>query len=233
MQRAIEWGAGAGAGGGGGGGGPTGVVFEEFTEASLGSNGKSLTISKPAGTASGDLLIAAVATDGNQGTWTPPSAGWNLIDAGNQSEEVSLAVWWKLAGSSEPAGYNFSWAEDQEAYARIMRFSGHDPANPIDVSASAGGSSSSPSSPAVTTSVAEAMILRIGGFDDDDISVGDPGLAGHTAITMEKSSGGNGTCSGGAGYLIQSAAGNSGTSSFSLTRSEQYRAVTVGIAPAP
>jgi len=233
LQRSIEWAAAAGGGSGGGSGTPTGVVFAEFTDASLASNGKALTLSKPGGTAAGDLLIAAIATDGNQQTWNPPSTGWNLINQGNQSDEVSLAVWWKLAGSSEPAGYNFSWAEDQEAYAWMMRFTGHDPANPINVSSNVGGSSSSPSSPAVTTSVADTMILRIGGFDDDDVSVGVPGLSGHTAITMGNSDTGNGTCSGGAGYLIQSTAGSSGTSTFSLTRSEQYRAVTIGIAPAP
>ena len=229
MGRGCGWGG----GGGGGSPPPNGVVFEDVTDASLGSNGKTLTITRPGGTADGDLLIAAVATDGKQGTWTPPSAGWNLIDQGTQSEEVALAVWWKLAGSSEPASYNFSWGEDQEAYGWMMRFTGHDPVNPIDVSASSGGSSSSPTSPAVTTSVADALILRIGGFDDDDISVGAPGLAGHTAITMDKSGAGNGTCSGGAGYLTQATAGSSGTSTFSLTRSEEYRTVTIGIAPAP
>ena len=75
------------------------------------------------------------------------------------------------------------------------------------------------------------MILRIGGFDDDDINVDDAGLLGHTDITMDKSSPGTGTCSGGAGYVQQPAIGNSGTSSFSLTGWEQYRTVTIAIAP--
>ena len=114
-----------------------------------------------------------------------------------------------------------------------MRFSGHDPVNPIHASNSDGGNSSAPASPAVTTTVADAMILRLGGFDDDDITVGDPGLAGHTAITMGKSGNGSGTSSAGAGYTIQAAPGNSGTSSFTLSASEQYRTVTIAIVPAP
>ena len=65
------------------------------------------------------------------------------------------------------------------------------------------------------------------------IDVGNPGLPGHSPINMEKSSTGNGTVSGGAGYLTQTAAGVSGTSGFSLTNAEDYRAVTIGIAPAP
>ena len=73
----------------------------------------------------------------------------------------------------------------------------------------------------------------IGGFDDDDITASNPGLSGHTAITMNRSDSGSGTTSGGAGYLIKAATGASGTSTFALTASEEYRGVTIGIAPAP
>ena len=75
--------------------------------------------------------------------------------------------------------------------------------------------------------------LRMGGFDDDDISIDYPGLAGHTTITMDESgSGWFGTVSGGAGRLLQSPVGDSGSSSFYLTASEQYRTVTIAIRPA-
>jgi hypothetical protein len=77
------------------------------------------------------------------------------------------------------------------------------------------------------------LVLRMGGFDDDDITVGNPGLAGHTAINMDKSSTGNGTVSGGSGYYIQTVAGDSGYAEFQLTTSEEMRTVTLGIRPAP
>jgi len=236
LQRSLEWAAGEGSGSGGGGEPPptTGVVFEEFTDAKRTNNGKSLSISKPGGVVAGDLLITAIATDGKQGDdGIQPLSGWNLIYHGMESEQVTLGAWWKIASASEAGSYTFTWPEKQKAYGFIMRFTGHDPSNPINVSANTGGSSSSPTSPAVTTTVADAMILRIGGFDDDDVTAGDPGLPGHTVITMDQSSNGSGTASAGAGYLMQSAAGGSGTSNFSLNSSEQYRAVTVGIAPAP
>ena len=232
FQRAIEWAAGAG-----GGSTPTGVVFAEYTDASLASNGTSLTITKPGGTGAGDLLIAAVVTDDKQQTGFNPPAGWNLVTqmVSNDGEAVSMGVWWKIAASSEPASYDFTWPADEQAYGWIMRFTGHDPANPINVAAQSNGfsESSSPPSPSVTTTVADTMILRIGGFDDDDITVGNPGLAGHTAITMDKSKVGNNNASGGAGYTMQSAAGASGTANFALTALEQWLTVTIAIAPAP
>jgi hypothetical protein len=114
-----------------------------------------------------------------------------------------------------------------------MRFTGHDPANPIPASATAIDSSSSPASPAVTTTVDNSMVVRIAAFDDDDVTTGDAGLSGHTTITMNMSSDGTGTTSGGAGYVIQATAGDSGATTFTLTASEQSAAVTIAIAPDP
>ena len=228
MRRAIEWAGDPGGGGGGGGGG--GVVFEEFTEAKRGSNGHTLNINKPAGTTSGDLLIAAIATDGSTKSSLALS-GWNIINIEDQAANVTLGVWWKLAGGSDVGNYTFTWSGNQKAYGMVLRFTGHDATNPINVSANTQGSTSSPTSPAVTTTVPNTMILRLGGFDDDDISLDSTGLTGHTEITMDESSSGSGTTSAGAGFVQQAAAGGSGTANFSLTASEQYRAVTIGIAP--
>jgi len=212
------------------------VVYEDSSDANASSNTRSLTITTPGlpGSIDGHLLIAAVAVDGNvSGSLAPPGGeGWNEIDIDDRSNQVTLGVWWKVAGAAESASHRFTWSSNQEAYGFIMRFSGQHVLSPINDYSTYGRNSSSPRSPAVTTTVANAMIVRIGGFDDDDINVGNPGLAGHTAITMDESGSGSGTCSAGAGYTEQSAAGNSGTSNFSLNGNEQSRMVTIAIAPA-
>ena len=139
-----------------------------------------------------------------------------------------------MAGGGEPSSYDFTWSGNQEAYGWVMRFTGHDPSTPIndwDVLTTGSGQTVNPVSPEVTTTVDNAMILRLAGFDDDDINIGDPGLPGHTAITMDESGSGSGTASGGAGYVEQLTAGPSGTSTFTLTREEQTVAVTIAIAP--
>ena len=209
----------------------SGVVFEEFTEAKRSSGVLNISISKPAGSAEGHLLIAGVATDGYTANSLSAPAGWNLITRRSRSEEVSFGVWWKIAGASEPSSYQFTWNEEEKAYGWIMRFTGHDSVNPIHAWAEQTSTSNSPPSPAVTTTVTDTMILRLAGFDDDDIVVDDPGLPGHTAITMDESSSGTGTASGGAGFLGQPLVGDSGASTFSLTASEGAVAVTIAIAP--
>jgi hypothetical protein len=217
---------------GGGGSPPAGPVFEEFTEAALGSNNTNLTINKPPGTAAGDLLVAAVATDGNNTSSLAPPAGWNVINIDDRGGRVTFGVWWKLAGASESSSYTFNWSNGEHAYGWIMRFTGHDSTSPIDVDSNDKGESASPTSPSVTTTVDNTLILRLGGFDDDDITAGDPGLSGHTAINMGDSGNSAHTASGGSAYVMQPAAGASGTPSFALTASEEYITVTIAIAPA-
>jgi len=212
---------------------PTGTfaVFEEFTEQKEGSGNTSTAINTPPGTSAGDLLIAVVVVDGNDPISAP--GGWNEISMGVSGNRVAVGVWWKVAGSSEPTSHAFTWSDTEQSFGWIMRFTGHDPSNPIDGSASGNGTSSSPVSPAITTSIDNTMILRIGGFDDDDVTVGDTGLSGHQTIVMDENKNGGGTVSGGSGYVIQASAGDSGTTNFSLNNNEQWWAVTIGIAPAP
>jgi type II secretory pathway pseudopilin PulG len=160
--------------------------YRDFTEAKAGSDITSLAISTPSSTAVGDLLIAAVATDGSTSLATP--SDWTLIKRGTYSSAVTLGVWWKNATAAGATSHTFTWTGSQQAYGWMMRFTGHDPATPINVSADANQTSATPTSPAVTTTVPNRLILRLGAFDDDEITVDSPGLSGHTAITMDKSS---------------------------------------------
>lgn len=212
------------------------VVFQEFIGKNQNVDGTDLTIDLPKNTAAGNLLIAAVVTDGNNYPKVVAPAGWNLIVVEERYSEVTFAVWWKLASSSEPKSHTFEWKNAEQAYGWIMRFTGHSPANPINawsVLTTGSGVTLNPPSPAVTSTVANTMILRLGGFDDDDINDGNPGLSGHTAINMQLSNTGTGTCSGGSGYVTQASPGNSGQSTFTHTDMEQTVAVTIAIAPAP
>ncbi len=208
------------------------VVFEEFTEAKLSSNGLALAVPVPPGTVAGDLLIVAMALDGNPDALAAP-AGWNLLVLEQVASKVRLGVWWKIATAAEGSSYNFTWISNQQAYGWVMRFTGHDPAMPINNFAFNVGSSSTPITPAVDTTVDNTMILRIGGFDDDDITVDDSGMSGHTTITMDKSNQAAGTSSGGAAYAYQESADDTDTADFTLTYNRYYITTTIAIAPDP
>ena len=229
MQRAIEWAAGAG--------NDTetlGLQFEEYTETQESSNTTSITVAVPPGYSEGDLLIAAVATDGNTSASMSAPVGWNEISVlAGDGNRCALGIWWKLADTSEPSSFTFTWADMEKPYGWIMRFTGHDPSSPIHVTATDLGATSNPTAPAVTTTVDGCLILRLGGFDDDDITVGDAGMTGHSTINANESDASSSSTSGAAAYQMQTSAGDSGTANFTLTGSEQYRTVTISIAPAP
>jgi hypothetical protein len=196
----------------------------------------SITILTPNDTSVGDLLIAAVATDGDTSAsiTAPENQGWTLIDCGAYNSAVTLAAWWKLAEASEPATHTFTWTgAAEQAYGWMMRFTGQAPGNPINAHFTYGESSSAPTSPTVKTTVSNCLILRLGAFDNNSITVDNPGLSGHTAITMNKSTGtaSCGMVSGGAGYVKQLTAGNSGTSTFALGSSNGAQMLTIAIAP--
>jgi hypothetical protein len=230
MKRALEWGAGAGPGGGGGG--TEGVVFEEFAEVNAGET-TNIDLPTPGGTAEGDLLIAAIASDGDASDLAA-TADWNLIAVQNNSTRVTLGVWWKIAGVSEPATHLFSSSALEMKYGWMMRFTGHDPSNPINgTSTFDTGMSTSPPAPSATTTVDNTLVLRVGGFDHEDIIVDDPGLPGHTPITMDLGGSGLYACAGGAGYTYLTTAGETGTADFALTGKEDYVTGTIAIAPAP
>ena len=223
-------------GGSGGGGGGTGPVFESYADASASSTVTSLTVPMPAGTADGDLLVAALATDGDSAPTFSLSPGWTPVSVGTSANnKVSFGVWWKIATSSEPAQYTFNWTGSEEAYGWISRFTGHDPASPIiyDSGTLTNDSTSTPICQRLITTEDDVMILRLGGFDDDDITIGVPGLENHTAINMGRSGGGAGTTSGGSGYFVLGTAGDSDLARFQLTNNEEMRTVTLGIRPAP
>lgn len=209
------------------------VVFEEFTEVKLSSDNTSLTIAVPPGTSEGDLLIAAMAVDGQRDNLAAP-AGWTgPISEESPVSKSHFGVWWKIATAAEGSSYTFTWGSNEQAYGWIMRFTGHDPATPIHQFVVGGGTSQTPISPVVTTTISDTMILRLGGFDDDDITVDDSGISGHTTITMDKSGSSASSASGGAAYVLQPSVGVSETANFTLTAREEYRTVTIAIAPDP
>jgi type II secretory pathway pseudopilin PulG len=211
------------------------VVYQGYNKGKRTANASSVVVTAPAGISSGDLLIAAVSTDGSTSGSLASPAGWTLLDRGTDSAaQVTLGVWYKIAGASEPANYTFTWTGSEQAYGWVMRFTGHNSSAPINASAFQSGSSTSstPPCPSVTTTVANTMIVRIGAFDRAFITVNNPGLTGNTSITMDRSNTGTNACSGGAGYKQQAAIGASGTVNFTLTGAEQYRTATIAIAPA-
>ena len=99
------------------------------------SSGSTLTVPRPATTAAGDVLLASVhARLPGDASITPPS-GWNLIRRDSSTpdyQSLSQALYYKVAGASEPVSYSWSWSSAATAAGAILDFKGIEQAAPVD-----------------------------------------------------------------------------------------------------
>ncbi|MEO6452650.1 MAG: DUF2341 domain-containing protein [Ginsengibacter sp.] len=126
----------------------------------------SLVITKPTGTVSGDVMIAAISVRPNTATITPPS-GWTLIRRTNNAASTahSHATYWKAAGGSEPANYTWSFSASTGSAGGISTFYNVNTTSPINVeNGQTTASALTHASPSVTTTLANTIIVTTHSF---------------------------------------------------------------------
>ncbi len=131
----------------------------------------SLSVTKPTGVVSGDVLIVNIAQGGNNST-APTSTGWTLIDGRSLAGGTRRygAVLYKVAGGSEPASYTFTLGSGVDSVAgSIVAFSGVNTsgATPFDVApgtilVSANGNTTAVGATTITTVSANAVVIMFG-----------------------------------------------------------------------
>jgi peptidoglycan/xylan/chitin deacetylase (PgdA/CDA1 family) len=138
-----------------------GIVFRSVSTGQA-SNATTIVLNKPAGTASGDVLLAAIDILGAP-TVTMPT-GWTLVRSTSVGTTLTQAVYVHAAGSSEPTSYTWRFSTARTASGAVAAYVGVNPTTPIGVSS--GGTSSSSKSitaPSVTTSVSGTLLLGVFG----------------------------------------------------------------------
>ncbi len=141
------------------------AAFRAAASAGAASGVLSLKINKPSGTLAGDVLVASIAV--RPSTATINASGWTLIrrldnTTGNSN---SLAVYYKVAGASEPASYTWSFNSSAGSAGGIQAFSGIDTASPVDVEAGVNTASGlAIGAPSVNTRFANDMLVTSHSF---------------------------------------------------------------------
>lgn len=107
------------------------AIVESFTVQEEASVTTSSTITKPTGTVDGDLLLFFGSAD-NPAQFNSEPSGLTTI-YNNTAGSKAARAWYKAA-SSEPADYTFGLDVAQQIVLGAIRISGHDAADPIDVS---------------------------------------------------------------------------------------------------
>ena len=197
------------------------VTYESVATAAI--NSTSIVVTKPTGTADGDLLVAFVSGEDDAGVLSPPGGWTQIFQIDNPGNFVSGA-WFRMA-SGEPASFTFTSTVSHAMNAGVLRYSGADAANPIDVSAAV-AAFGNPTAPSVTTTVADTVVLRVGTLENATVSDIDY-PAGTTGRVEFDVASGQVT---GVADTLQASAGATGTAAFTGT-ADDYVAATIAIAP--
>ncbi|GIG61731.1 hypothetical protein Lfu02_61030 [Longispora fulva] len=136
--------------------------------ASSGSNvgRSSVTVARPAGTASGDVLVASVVVNSDDAPLTVPS-GWTEVRQGTVAGALRHAVYVHTAGAAEPTGYTWTTTQFRRLAAGVSAYRGVSAANPVDVSGMTVDSTADTAveGPSVTTTVAGTRLILLVGVN--------------------------------------------------------------------
>jgi hypothetical protein len=142
------------------------VKAEVFTASNVGGNGNTVTLNKPSGVASGDVLIVAMNNIGASRSLVSTSSGWTLIKEQLVATAPAVGLWVfkKVAGGSEPSSYNFTFNYDFNGSAGIVAYSGGSDVSIVGNVTTTSGSTSPYSvvAPSITTPDNDSLLVWIG-----------------------------------------------------------------------
>lgn len=108
------------------------VTFGSVRTALDSSGSTTRVVTAPTGIAAGHLLLAHVVhNDGTAASITPP-AGWTLKAQFNNSGNVGVGIYYKIATASEPASYTWTFGRSTKSAVSISRYYDIDTTSPFD-----------------------------------------------------------------------------------------------------
>ena len=202
------------------------ISLRSSSSANNSTGSSSLTINVPAGTANGDVMVAHVVVQTAGNSIAAPS-GWNIIKRLDTTNNIATATYWKVAGSSEPSSYTWSFGTSGEASGGIASYTGVDTTNPVDASmVQYNNGTTNVDNTGVTTTYANDMLVYAVGIVSASPSISNP-----SGFTQEwKTSSSSNTTS----EMSQEVASSTGaTGTIHGTLSSTYSTVTHLIALKP
>jgi len=137
---------------------PAGITFRAASSAKN-TTARTLTIPTPAGTAAGDVTLAAVAVRGSAAITQP--AGWTLIRTDKAGTYLEQALFSRVAGAGEPPSFTWSFSASVPAAGGIFDYQGVSTVTPVGPAAGTGTTSTTSSivAPSVTTTAPGALVI--------------------------------------------------------------------------
>jgi hypothetical protein len=217
---------------------PTSAAIAQRGTATTGTTtNTSLTIDKPTGVVSGDVMLVSIAQVGNNSV-DPASNGWTVVAGASLSGKPKSrgAVLYRVADGTEEASFAFTLGRRTTgAVGSIVAFSGVDTsgATPFDVIPEAilAGSGTNVGATAITTASANAAVIMFGMAAN-----GAPTWSGWTttspgALTELYDSQNSSGASVGAAWAAKATAGDTGAGTATLSAAQQNGGILIALKP--
>jgi len=211
-------------------------IIASMTEQGDTAPSTSLTLNKPSGVESGDLLLLIVMNDDRSATaFSDNKNGWSFLNtSGDASSQAHVAVFWKIADGTEGPTETVTSAGSDEWMGYYLRITGADSTTPINANNFAQSSANSANHiiPAVTTTIDDCLVLYGLSFDGGDgypFSVSGAGWSEEDEHQTGAS--GSGDVSGCFGSKNLTSQGSSGSATVSCALSDGAAYFQLAIAP--
>jgi chitodextrinase len=130
-----------------------------FRGASSAANNTSttLSVSRPAGTTAGDVLLASVSVRG--APTIAPQAGWTLVRLDVNSTVLRQALYVRVAAAGDPGGWTWTFNAAKAAVGEIVAYGGVDSGAPVAAHAGqVNASSTTVTAPSVQASAGQGVV---------------------------------------------------------------------------
>jgi acid phosphatase len=153
---------------------PSGTVTRGAVATAVNATASSsITIPQPSGVVAGDVLVACIATNGGGVAGAGVPAGWQPIASALGVSNPHVFGYYHLAGSTEPTAWTWGLSTAVTNGGGIVRYSGVDPATPLDTApvTGSGALASSATLPGVSTATANAMVVGCVGVNSSSLTL--------------------------------------------------------------
>lgn len=194
----------------------------------------SVTVTMPAGSENGDMVIVHIATDDDE-TITHPSPTFEQVTLFNGGTNgPTSGLYYRIIDGNEAATYNFAFPTSSEpAVVTTLRYHNSDIVSndPIHLSSTNVGNNDNPLAPSITTTDDNKTILQFVAIDGASAGVLSSNTATNTVLAAEQS-GDNSGVEVMATYSYQETAGATPEGSYSFA-SEQWATITLALNTRP
>ena len=138
---------------------------------------KSITLKRPAGTAAGQVMLAAIVSNDDEPRFSAP-VGWAVVRDDSIPDRLRQSVYVKVAGPAEPSSYTWKLSEWRRVAGGVTTYAGVDTARPVDAHGAAANpvNGTAVTAPAVATSAPDALLVHFAAVSAEGSLKAPPGM---------------------------------------------------------